>query len=105
MSDNIILFTKIKTQLEEKMNHTIDKLNKDRTQPASLRTDDVIFRRENRRNKLTPRFSEHKVLKDNKITLISTRKQKLHKAKIKNRIKTNKIPIDLTDSHASQPRT
>lgn len=97
------LHPKIKAQLEEKMNFRIEKLNEHRGVLKSVSADDVVFRKEKRRNKLTPRFSELKVLKDNKITLISTRKQKLHKAKIKNRIKTSPTSIYLTDSRLSQP--
>lgn len=62
------------------MNSRIDKLNENRIIPTAVNPNDVIFRKEKRINKLTSRFLEHKVLNDNKITLISTKKQKLHKS-------------------------
>jgi len=41
----------------------------------------TIFRKENRRDKLTHRFSKHKVLEDNVLTITTTKPQKIHKEK------------------------
>lgn len=59
------------------------KLNETRTDPITLQPDTLILRKENRRNKITPRFSIHKVKHDKGRTLITTENQKLHKSKIR----------------------
>lgn len=99
------LYPRVKDQLRQKMEARVDKLNKDRTQPITVVAEDTVFRKENRRNKLTPRFSKHKVLKDSRITLVSAKKQKLHKSKIRDKIIKKQIPIDFAGSRPSQPRT
>lgn len=75
------LYPMVKAQLQKKIQNTrIQNLNKDRVQPIAVNSDDIVFRKEYWRNKLRPRFSKHRVVRDNKINLISARKQKLHKA-------------------------
>lgn len=77
------LYQEVKEMLHTNTKNNLDKLNKHRKSAASVSTNDSIFRKENRRNKLTPRFSKHKVLQDNGNTLITTRSQKIHKSKIR----------------------
>jgi len=48
-----------------------------------------------RRNKLTPRFTKHTVNEDNGVTFVTKRNQKIHKSKIKKRIKRKLILIRL----------
>lgn len=64
----------------------INQLNNDRQDPEQLENNDVIFRKENRRNKLNPRLTRHQVLHDKGPTLITTINQKIHKSKIKRRV-------------------
>lgn len=59
------------------------KLNENRKDPMDLQPDTLVLRKENRRNKTTPRFSIHNVKHDKGRTLITTRNQKLHKSKIR----------------------
>lgn len=59
------------------------KLNENREDPMDLQPDTLVLRKENRRNKTTPRFSIHNVKHDKGRTHITTRNQKLHKSKIR----------------------
>lgn len=61
----------------------INNLNKTRENPENREVDEEIYRKECRRNKLTPRFSKHKVAKDNIITIQTANNKKLHKSKMK----------------------
>lgn len=80
------LYPLIKDKMEKLTSKRIDKLNENRSEPDII--DNVtIFRKENRRNKITPRFSKHKAIKNNKVTLITAKNQKLHKSKIRRRHK------------------
>jgi len=74
-----------KDTIEQKTSRT-QNLNLNRAQPVETKPDDIIFRKENRRNKLTARFTKHTVLEDLGDTLITKKRQKLHKSKIKKRI-------------------
>lgn len=60
----------------------IDKLNKSKSNPPDFRINDSILEADNRRNKLAARFMSHKILKNNKYTVL-TNKRKVHKRKIK----------------------
>lgn len=80
-------FPMIKSQLEQKATKNIEKLNKDRSDPAEIQERTNIYFKENRRNKLTPRFSKHKVRKNRHITVITTKNKKFHKSKIKKKRK------------------
>lgn len=62
----------------------INKRNSDRIQPPEFRIDDIIYEKDNRRNKLAPRFTKNQVQKNNKITVINQNNRKIHKSKIKN---------------------
>jgi len=63
------------------------KLNKDRETPVQVEPNDKIYRKENRRNKITPRFSLHKVDRDKGVTFLTSKGQKLHKQKIRKTVK------------------
>lgn len=82
-----ILYPSIKEKLETEVNNRIDRLNQNRQEPTNFEENETVFRKECRRNKLTPRFTKHKIKKDKKITLITSKNQKVHKARIKNRKK------------------
>lgn len=47
----------------------IERLNQDRDEPEDLIENQTIYRKECRRNKMTPRFSKRTVKKKNKVTL------------------------------------
>jgi len=59
------LYTEVKEELERRKICKIKKLNENRTQPIAVQEGDTVFRKENRRNKLTPRFTKHKLTNDN----------------------------------------
>jgi len=69
------------------MKDRIAKSNEDRNPPIALEVGTTVFRKENRRNKLTPRFKKHTVKDDKGLTFISHKDQKIHKEKIKRRTK------------------
>jgi len=81
------LYPQIQQHLQNTTDKRLAKLNKDREPPILVEENNTIYRKENRRNKITPRFSLHKVERDRGITLITTRGQKLHKQKIRKHIK------------------
>lgn len=66
----------------------ISKLNQSRKDPPSYDPNEKIFEKDDRRNKLAPRFNDHIVTQNNKIT-VETNKRKVHKQKIKNKKKQN----------------
>lgn len=72
------------------------KSNETRTDPITLEPHTLILRKENRRNKITFRFSIHKVKRDKGHTLITTKNQKLLKSKIRKIVlkkkKSNNLP-------------
>jgi len=84
------MYKEVKDRLERQKQERTRKLNEGRKEPMELEKGDVVHRKENRRNKLTPRFTEHTVDEDNGVTFVTKRKQKIHKSKIKKRIKHNK---------------
>lgn len=67
--------------LNKKQNY-VNKCNRLRKDPANYNLDEIIFKLDDRRNKLAPRFNKHIVTKNNKIT-IETNKGKVHKQKIR----------------------
>lgn len=71
--------------MDNKMKDRIAKINENRNPPEALEEGKTVFRKENRRNKLTPRFSKHQVKQDKGLTFISHKNQKIHKSKIKKR--------------------
>lgn len=78
--------------IKEKLTHDTDKrierLNQNREEPEILMENDNIYRKECKRNKLTPRFSKRVVKRNNRVTLLTLDNQKLHKSKIKKKHKT-----------------
>jgi len=84
------MYKEVKDRLERQKQERTRKLNEGREEPMELEKGDVVHRKENRRNKLTVRFREHTVDEDNGVTFVTKRKQKIHKSKIKKRIKHNK---------------
>lgn len=66
-------------------------MNKNRTIPKPLQANDTIYRKENRRNKITPRFTKQEVKIDNGVTFITNKNQKIHKSKIRTKLKLNKL--------------
>lgn len=66
--------------------NVIEKLNQKRKEPPDFAPNEVVYEAENRRNKLAPKFTQHRVEKNNKVTIISN-KRKVHKQKIKNKRK------------------
>lgn len=81
------LYPYIKEKLENEVSNRINDINLNRQEPQSFEANENIFRKECRRNKITPRFSKHKTKQNNRITLITTKNQKIHKARIKNKRK------------------
>ena len=81
------LYTDIHKKTKEIVQERTLKLNQDREEPTTLQTDDITYRKENRRNKLTPRFSCQKVAEDNGLTITTHKRQKIHKSKLKKRTK------------------
>lgn len=79
------LYPSIKENVEKITSSRIDKLNKTREEPTSRDENETIFRRECKRNKLTPRFTKHKVKTNNKVTLVTMNNKKVHKSRIKKR--------------------
>ena len=64
----------------------IEKRNENRTDPQDFVENETIYELDDRRNKLAPRFNEHKVVKNHKITITSN-KRKVHKQKIRKKPK------------------
>jgi len=83
------LYVEVKEEFERQKLNKILKLNEDRVLPIAVQEGDTVFRKENRRNKLTPRFTQHKVADDNGVTFTTNKRQKIHKSKIKKRIRQN----------------
>lgn len=81
------LYALIKNKLETETQSRIDKLNLNRENPDTLEKDEEVYRKECRRNKLTPRFSKHRVKSNRKVTIITYTNKKIHKSKIKRRKK------------------
>lgn len=77
------LYPAITEQVIKSRKKLIDKLNISWKEPENREVNEKIFRIENRRNKLTPRFTKRKVLIDNGVTLRTTENKKLHKSKMK----------------------
>lgn len=84
-----IIYPKIQEKMQTSVKKRIEKLNKSRIKPKNLKTNDIVFRKENRRNKITARFSKHVVKNDKNIAFITEKNQKIHKSKIKRNIKRN----------------
>lgn len=77
------IYPEIREKLEISTRNRIENLNKNRKIPKLLHPNDTVYRKENRRNKITPRFSKHKVKYDKNVTFVSDKNQKIHKTNIK----------------------
>lgn len=64
----------------------LKKLNDNKCDPPNFQPNENILEADNRRNKLAPRFMSHKILKNNRYTVITNRR-KVHKSKIKSKRK------------------
>lgn len=81
------LFPEVRNYVEQHVTKNIDKLNKKRETPFTVKEGSIAYRKENRRNKLTPRFSRHKIKRNGRVTVITYRDQKVHKSKLKKKRK------------------
>lgn len=88
------LYPSIKAYVETMNRRNIDRLNENRNAPQAYNVGTDIYRKENRRNKLTPRFSKHKVKINKNVTLVTNKNQKFHKSKVK---KKRKFQTDIAD--------
>lgn len=79
-----------KRSLSHKEN-IINKLNENKSEPPDFQPNENILEADNRRNKLAPRFMSHKILRNNKFTVV-TNKRKVHKRKIKKKRKFSGQP-------------
>ena len=61
----------------------INKLNEKRTKPPDLKPNEIIYSKNNRRNKLHNPYTKYIVAKNNKITVTTNNNKRIHKAKIK----------------------
>lgn len=77
------LYPDIKEKVQEITRRRIDNLNESKEIPENHEENDVVFRKEARRNKLTPRFSKHIIAKNNKVTILTRESKKIHKSKVR----------------------
>lgn len=94
------LYPAIKAHVEELVNKNIENLNINREDPSEFKANETVYRKECRRNKITPRFKKCKVKENNKITIITHNNQKLHKAKLK-----RKRQLQTTDNTGTKTTT
>ena len=73
--------------MEKDTERRISKLNTNRENAEAVEENTEIYRKECRRNKLTPRFSKHKIRTNGKVTVTTTSDRKIHKSKIKRKRK------------------
>lgn len=71
--------------------NTINKRNENKVEPPEYQLNQEILEAENRRNKLAPKFMAHKILRNQKFTVITNRR-KVHKRKIKKPRKFSGLP-------------
>jgi hypothetical protein len=76
-------YPEIKARLQEKVEQNIEKLNKNREDPASFNEGTIIYKKENRRSKLAKRFTKDRVKENKHVTILTTNNKKFHKSKIK----------------------
>lgn len=81
------LYPLIKEDVDKAMNKRIDKLNENRADPEQRAVDEIIYRKECRRNKITPRFRKHKIKENRNITVTTTNNRKIHKARLRKKPK------------------
>lgn len=64
-------------------------MNENRTDEIEIEEWDRIFRKENRRNKIRPRFTIHKVSRVHGPTFVASSGQKIQKSKIRKKQEDN----------------
>lgn len=69
------IYPKVCELVQNNKVHNIGKLNQERKDAIQVETEDVVFRKENRRNKLTPRFSKQTVNTDEGVTFTTNKRQ------------------------------
>jgi len=89
------MYKEVKDRLERQKQERTRKLNEGRKEPMELEKGDVVHRKENRRNKLTPRFTEHTVDEYNGVTLVTKRYINKKLKKGLNKIKTNQSRLQV----------
>lgn len=77
------LYPDIKEKVQEITRRRIDNLNESKEVPENHEENDIVFKKEARRNKLTPRFSKHIIAKNNKVTILTRESKKIHKSKVR----------------------
>lgn len=81
------LYPKIQGKVQSLTTTRIDKTNTSREEPEEIKDNEVVYRKEARRNKITPRFSKHIVNKNNKFTILTKNNRKIHKSKLRRKPK------------------
>jgi len=84
------IYPKVCEPIQNNKVHNIGKLNQERKEAIQVETEDVVFRKENRRNKLTPGFSKQTVNTDEGVTFTTNKRQKIHKSKINTQLDTSR---------------
>lgn len=77
------LYPAVQRKMEELACRNIERLNIDRNEPEQFNEEETVFRKECRRNKLTPRFTKHKIHRNHRVTIITKDNKKIHKSRIK----------------------
>jgi hypothetical protein len=91
------LCKRIHEETHAKKTKLINKLNVDRVKPPSLKLNQTIHVRNKKRSKIKPGFVIRKVLRDNKVTVL-TKDGKYHKKLIKK-------PFQVHSNHGSNPQS
>lgn len=81
------IFPLIKNRVNVILNRKLEKLNSNREKPKFIGKNMIVLRKECKRNKITPRFTKHKVQKDNNVTVTTVDNKKIHKNRIQRKRK------------------
>lgn len=76
----------------------IEKCNETRKDPRTFQEDQTIYERDNRRDKLAPKFQPHRVTENKDVTILSNNR-KVHKQKIKSNRKISGAPTSQTPNN------
>lgn len=77
------LYPEIQKHVRDTTKTRIENLNDSREDPEDVTDGQIVFRKESRRNKLTPRYSKQTVEKDGKFTILTKGQKKLHKCRLR----------------------
>lgn len=77
------LYPKIQEQVQDATKTRIEKLNAVRDTPDDIDENQIVFRKEAKRNKLTPRFSKQTAIKNDKFTILTKGLKKIHKCRLR----------------------